>query len=151
MPMSGELIFEKRRDKYDAMFVVRDGRLEEVPCPKQAPIPHDMFHYAVERVLNVRGFAHRVAAGEAAGFRMAPEAESESVERLVEVMQADTWSGRPDPADAIALYDTTCQARGDSALPIGADDIVAIRAEVDRLAALWTATPVGCRLSLPLT
>ena len=89
------VIFEKRDGKYDAMFVERGGALEEIPCPKQPPIPHDMFHYAIERVLEMRGFIHRVAAGEGVGFRMTPEAESEAVERLVETMQADSWSGRP--------------------------------------------------------
>ena len=108
------IIFEKREGKYDAMFVARGGGVEEVPCPKQPPIPHDMFHYAVERVLGLRGFAHRAAAGEGAGFRMQHEATSEAVERLVETMQADSWSGRPLAVDVIALFETTCAARGDT-------------------------------------
>lgn len=142
------IVFEKRDGKYDAMFVERGGKLEEVACPKQRPIPHDMFHYAVEHVLELKGFLHRVAAGEAATFVMTEEEEGESVERLVETMQADSWSGRPPPADVIDLFSTTCEARGSKAIALSEDAIVAIRAEIDRLAAQWEALPVRGRMTL---
>jgi hypothetical protein len=146
----GQLIFEKRGGKYDAMFVARGGKIEEVPCPKQPPIPHDMFHYAVERVLGMRGFAHRAAAGEGVGFRVEREATSEAVERLVETMQADSWSGRPPPAEVIAMFETTCAARGDTSFALSDADVEAIRAEIDRLAAAWNALPVRGRMSLEI-
>ena len=148
--MTGQIIFEKRDGKYDAMFVQRDGKLEEIACPKQRPIPHDMFHYAVEHVMNVRGFFSRAASGEGVGFRMAPEAVSEAVERLVETMQADSWSGRPAPAEVIDLFRTTCAARGDQPIEIDEDAIVAIRAEIDRLADAWAAVPVRGRMTLQI-
>jgi len=142
------IIFEKRAGKYDAMLVDRGAGVEETPCPKQRPIPHDMFHYAVETALEKRGFIHRYAGGEGAGFRMTDEPTSNAVERLVEVMQADCWSGRPDPADVIDLFHTTCAARGDTPFAVDAAAIVAIRAEIDRLAALWEPLPTGGRLAL---
>lgn len=144
------IVFEKRDGKYDAMFVEHDGRVQEVACPKQPPIPHDMFHYAVERVLALRGFIHRTADGDVAGFRMTPEAESETVERLVEAMQADSWSGRPPPDEVIELFNTTCAARGSAPMALNGDAIVAIRAEIDRLAVAWAAVPVRGRLSLDI-
>lgn len=149
--MSGKLIFEKRPGKYDAMLVERGGALDEIPCPKQRPIPHDMFHYAVETVLEKRGFAHRAAAGEGIGFRMTPEANSDAVERLVETMQADSWSGRPDAAEVVDLFLTTCAARGDTPFPLDVAAIDSIRAEIDRLAAAWAAVPERGRLELELT
>ena len=142
------IVFEKRDGKYDAMFVDRGGRMEEVACPKQPPIPHDMFHYAVERVLELNGFIHRVAAGEGAGFRMTPEAESEAVERLVETMQADSWSGRPPPAEVIDLFLTTCSARDTDPITVSEEAIIAIRDEIDRLAEQWNALPVRGRMTL---
>jgi hypothetical protein len=142
------LIFEKREGKYDAMFVERGGRLEATPCPKQRPIPHDMFHYAVERVLGMRGFARRFAAGEGVGFRMAPEPTSDALERLVETTQADCWSERPPPAEVIALFELTCAARGDTPFALNEDDILAIRAEIDRLASEWEKLPVRGRLCM---
>jgi hypothetical protein len=144
------IVFEKRAGKYDAMLVMRDGAVEEVACPKQPPIPHDMFHYAVERVLGKRGFMRRVVEGEPASFRMTGAGVSEAVERLVETMQADSWSGRPDPAEVIDMFHVTCAARGDTPFRLTTDDVVAIRAEIDRLAALWEATPVGGRVTLEL-
>jgi hypothetical protein len=148
--VAGAIIFEKRTGKYDAMFVAGAGGVDEVACPKQRPIPHDMFHYAVETALQKRGFMHRFAAGEGAGFRMAPEGVSEAVERLVETMQADSWSGRPDPAEVIDLFHTTCAARGDVPFALDAAAIEAIRAEIDALARRWDAVPVGGRLELML-
>lgn len=144
------VVFEKRSGKYDVMRVLRGGRIDEIPCPKQRPIPHDMFHYAVETVLEKRGFMHRAAAGEGVGFRMADEPTSNAVERLVEAIQADSWSGRPDPAEVIDLFHTTCAARGDAPFSVDVAAIAAIRAEIDRLAALWEPLPVGGRLELEI-
>lgn len=143
-----QIIFEKRDGKYDAMFVERNGALEEIACPKQPPIPHDMFHYAIERVLELKGFIHRAAAGEGVGFNMTPEAESEAVERLVETMQADSWSGRPPPADVIDMFLTTCAARNTDPITISEEAILAIRDEIDRLAAEWNALPTRGRMTL---
>jgi len=145
-----EVIFEKRAGKFDMMLVMHDGAWSQTPCPKQAPIPHDMFHHAVETTLGGRGFFHRHAAGESDGFRMKPEVVSEALERLVETMQADSWSGRPDPAEVIDLYLTTCAARGDAPIKVTVNDIVAIRGAIDDLAARWALVPVGGRLVLSL-
>ena len=83
------LVFTKGAGKHDTMTVVRDGLADAVvDCPKQGIIPHDMVHYAVESVLHACGFLGRVAAGEAADFRMAAQAESDGGERLVEVSRA---------------------------------------------------------------
>lgn len=143
-----DVVFEKRAGKYDAMLVLKEGKWEATDCPKQAPILHDMFHYVVEAVMARRGFMHRRADGEGAGFRMDSNAESEGIERLVETMQADSWSGRPDPDEVIELFHTTCAARGDEPFGLTGDDIVAIRAAIDELAGRWAAVPVGGRLVL---
>jgi hypothetical protein len=146
--VSGKITFEKRHGKYDAMLVERGGKVAEIECPKQRPIPHDMFHYAVERTLQKRGFFHRAAAGEGVGFRMDAEPTSDAVERLVETMQADSWSGRPAPGEVIDLFATTCAACGAQAFPLTEDDIIQIRAEIDRLAVLWNELPVRGRMTL---
>ena len=145
-----EIIFEKRAGKYDVMRVLQDGKWVDTDCPKQRPIPHDMFHYAVETVLARRGFLHRRADGEGQSFRMSPEKLSESIERLVETMQADSWSGRPDAAEVIDLFHTACAARGDEAIPVSPEDILSIRSAIDDLAVRWDDLPVGGRLTLTL-
>jgi hypothetical protein len=101
-----QLIFTKGPGKYDKMEVIRDGVLaESIECPKQGIIPHDMVHYAVESTLHRRGFIVRVLDGQASSFRMEAEPESDGVERLVEVFQADGWSGwSTSVTDMLDLY-----------------------------------------------
>jgi hypothetical protein len=146
------LIFTKGAQKVDRLEVRRPGRAPELlECPKQGIIPHDMVHYAVEHALHCRGFLSRVAAGEAAEFQMASEAESDGVERLVEVIQGDAWSGGASAAgDLLAMYEVTCGARQCPALPISEVDIDAIRDEIAELSSRWAQVEVGQSLELEL-
>lgn len=146
------LRFIKGGGKTDLMEVIRaDGTIERIDCPKQGIIPHDMVHFAVEDTLNIRGFIGRVAQGEAADFRMASEAESDGVERLVEVMQGDGWSGGATPAaEMIDLYRVTCEARACPMLPVGEADIGAVRERIAALMQAWATVPVGGALELAL-
>lgn len=147
-----EFVFTKGTGKHDRLEVVRtDGRRETIICPKQGIIPHDMVHYAVESVLDRRGFLRRVHDGEDAAFRMAVDADSDAVERLVEVIQGDAWSGGNSPAsEMIDLYRVTCTARACPMLPIDAADIDSVRARIAELSAQWTATAIGQSLRLSL-
>ncbi len=140
-----ELIFTKGAHSSDRLEVRRSGGVvETIECPKQRIIPHDMVHFAVESTLSARGFIHRVASGEKADFRMAAEAESDSVERLVEALQSDAWSdGTSPPEDVIALYHVTCSARGCAPLPVDAAAITALRACIAHLDQRWNVVPVG--------
>lgn len=146
------LTFTKGPRKHDTMSVERDGAPAEViECPKQGILPHDMVHWVVERTLGERGFLSRVVDGEAAAFRMAPDAQSDAVERLVEVVQGDQWSGGTTPAaEMLDLYRVTCHARACPMLDVDEAAIEAVRAEFARLTAEWGAVPVGGSLSLTL-
>lgn len=144
-----EFVFEKLKSgKYDRLRVIRDGKVEEVPCPKIGGIPHDMVHFAVENVMQQQGYMRKVAAGDALSLRMTSDVESDQMERLVEVMQADANSGYPAPADLIDMYRVTCDARGVAPFKVNANDIGAIRDEMRRLEKLWAATPSGGTLAL---
>ena len=144
-----KFLFQKMRTgKYDRLVVERDGRTEEVPCPKIGGIPHDMVHFAVENVMRMRGYLRKVVAGETLSLRMTPDVVSDQMERLVEVMQADANSGFPAPADLIAMYRVTCEARGVVPFDVTLTDIAAIRAEMRRLEKLWDATAPGSTLTL---
>jgi hypothetical protein len=146
-----EISFTKGNGKYDRMTIRRGDRVETVECPKQRIIPHDMVHFAVEDTLQKRGFLGRVLEGEAADFSMAPEAESDSVERLVEVFQGDAWSGGDSaPDDMLDLYAVTCRARECAPLAVTAADIVFIRDRIAELDRAWQALPVGQTLTLAM-
>ena len=145
-----KLVFTKGTGKFDRMEVVRAGQPSElVDCPKQGIIPHDMVHYAVEYTLDARGFLTRVMDGEAAAFQMQAEAQSDAVERLVEVFQGDGWSGGASPpSDLIAMYRVTCQARSCPMLDVDEAAIAQVRAVIADLTARWTAVPAGGVLEL---
>lgn len=144
------LVFTKGPGKHDRMDVMRDdGVSESIECPKQGIIPHDMVHFAVESTLHKRGFVGRVLDGEAATFQMQAEAESDGVERLVEVFQADGWSGwNTAPADMLDLYQVTCKARECEPLDVGPDDIAAVRKRILELTQQWQAVAVGASLAV---
>jgi hypothetical protein len=147
-----QLVFTKGAGKYDRMEIARgDGTIERIDCPKQGIIPHDMVHYAVESTLAKRGFLTRVHEGERADMRMRGEAESDGVERLVEVVQGDAWSGgASDVAAMLDLYRVTCDARACPMLDVEPSDIEAIRARMVELTTQWNALAVGQSLSLRL-
>jgi hypothetical protein len=147
-----KVVFTKGPGKFDSMDVFRpDGTSETVQCPKQGIIPHDMVHYAVEHTLTARGFLRRVGGGESASFRMKPEAESDSVERLVEALQGDAWSGGgSSEQDILDMYQVTCSARGCPALPLSHQDVAAARSAIRMLSSQWDAIPVQGTLELRL-
>ena len=143
------LTFTKGPAKYDWLDIVRDdgSAVPRIDCPKQGIIPHDMVHYAVECVLEARGFLGGVADGAAPKFERG-DAYAEAVERLVETIQAEAWSGPAPAAELVALYHLTCDARCHAGVPVDEAAIDAIRAHMADLDARWKAVPVGGTLSL---
>jgi hypothetical protein len=107
-----------------------DGSVERTDCPKQRIIPHDMVHYVVESTLAKRGFIARVRDGERADMRMRGEAESDGVERLMEVIQGDALD--------CPMLDVTV------------DDHDAVRAQMAELTKRWDALPVWQSLALSM-
>jgi hypothetical protein len=144
-----QIRFTKGTGKYDAMRITRANSVETIACPKQGIIPHDMVHFAVESTLQKRGFLSRVREGEPARFQMGAEPESDGVERLVEVLQADAWSGgNASPVEVLDLYQVTCVARECPALPIAANDIAAIRRHIRALDLRWQSLAAGQSIDL---
>jgi hypothetical protein len=145
-----QLIFTKGSGKHDQMEVMRnDVVAERIACPKQGIIPHDMVHFGVESTLHKRGFVDRILHGEAATFQMESEPESDGVERLVEVFQADGWSGwNSAPADMLDLYQVTCHARQCEPLQLSLEDIDAVRKKLLELTAQWQSLAIGESLAL---
>jgi hypothetical protein len=150
MGLHMQLIFTKGSGKHDQMEVMRNGVVaESIACPKQGIIPHDMVHFGVESTLHKRGFVDRILHGEAATFQMESEPESDGVERLVEVFQADGWSGwNSAPADMLDLYQVTCHARQCEPLQLSLEDIDAVRKKLLELTAQWQLVAIGESLVL---
>lgn len=142
--------FTKRPGKYDQMTVERDdGSTEVLDCPKQRIIPHEMVHFAVESTLRKRGFMTRLRQGEATAA--GADAESDGVERLVEVFQGDAWSGGSAPAaELLDLYAVTCRARACPPLSVAVEDLAAIRSRIEELDRAWQALAVGSMMALAM-
>ncbi len=133
------------------MRIVRDGIAETIDCPKQRIIPHDMVHYAVEHTLQTCGFLRRAGLGEAANFQMTPEPHSDGVERLVEVLQGDEWSGgHTAPDELLELYRVTCEARDCPMLGVTTADVRMVREKIRELDSRWQALAVGESMTLRL-
>jgi hypothetical protein len=82
---------------------------------------------------------------------MAPEPQSDGVERLVEVLQGDAWSGgSATPEDVLELYRVTCGARECPMLPVKPEDIVFVREKIRELDSQWQALGAGESMSLRL-
>jgi hypothetical protein len=108
-----------------------------------------MVHFGVESTLHKRGFVDRILHGEAATFQMESEPESDGVERLVEVFQADAWSGwNSVAADMLDLYQVTCNARQCEPLELSLDDIEAVRKKLLELTGQWQLVAIGESLAL---
>lgn len=146
-----DLSFTKGPAKLDWLDIVRgDGtKVPRIDCPKQRIIPHDMVHFAVESVLEARGFLGEIAGGGTVSFANGEE-PAEAVERLVETMQAEAWAGPAnfDANDLIDLYKITCDAREHPAVPVDRAAIEAIQQLISDLDARWAAVPVGGMLKL---
>ncbi|WP_310497632.1 hypothetical protein [Sandarakinorhabdus sp.] len=152
------LVFTKGAGKYDRLDIVTaDGPLAAIDCPKQGIIPHDMVHFAVESEVVTIGFLGNIAAGGDSGFRAGmDDRHAQSVERLVETVQAEAWggfhgSGGPVPfAEFADMYRVTCEARGDPVLALMPETLAAIRARLSALMAAWAAVAIGGTLVLDM-
>lgn len=144
------LTFTKGTGKTDWLDIVRvhGSAAPRIDCPKQRIIPHDMVHYAVESVMAARGFLGGVAEGGGSGFAAGGDAAAEAIERLVETIQAEAWSGPAATVEVIDLYHVACQARGHAAVPVDAAAVEAIRARMAELDAEWRKVPVGGAMTL---
>lgn len=152
----------------DHIAIVRDdGTRAAFDFPKKGLVPHDAFHYFVERELHMtRGFWGLVAAGmdpaavgalaAAAGHASAKRAsvpgdeivELLQAERLVECFEAESWSGGADDAGIMAMAEAGWRASHVPA-PVGVPQkLGAIRGGVSAFSDDWHGTPVGGTLSL---
>ena len=56
-----KLTFTKQAGKFDNLLIERDNHSREtIHCPKQGIIPHDMVHYAVEKLSLAKGSYQRL-------------------------------------------------------------------------------------------
>lgn len=143
------LTFTKGAEKHDFLNIEREGQtVETIQCPKQGILPHDMIHYAVESVLPCRGFLSLLHEGQPAGFAMGGDRIAEAIEQIVEIFQAEMWSGRVPAADLIAMFEHGQEGQEGAAINFTARHVEMIRAKIADLGAEWEKIPVRGSLTL---
>ena len=156
----------------DSLEALRlDGAPVRFETPHKGPVAHDAVHFFVERAFGLeRGFWGLVATGlspdglqalAAAGGH--PSAARASVpdagivqllqsERLVEVFEADLWSGGQGQADdLLALAGIACANSGVGLPPAPAGAAAAVQADLQAFARAWAGVPRGGEVALVWT
>lgn len=142
------LTFTKGAGKFDTLAF--DTGAPPLACPKQGILPHDLLHLVVEAELDVGAFLTRAAEGTMTSTAVSDDSALQAVERIVETLQADLWSGPATDDALLAIYLHACDARGHPPLPLSPEQLRAMRARVVELGATWDAVPVGGHLELKL-
>lgn len=152
-----------RTGRNEKVAVTRpDGSGAGFTIPSKGPVSHDIVHFCVESVLNLKhGFWGAVASGEepeaiqerakAGGHASAKRATlPESgivpllqVERLVESFEAEGWSGAADDGGLRAMAKAGWAASQVPPLELSDQDIAAIRTLLEDLGGRWQAMPDG--------
>lgn len=148
----------------DDLHVERaDGTSLTSSFPHKGFVPHDAVHFHVELGLGIRdGFWGKVAAGhhpdqiaalaKAAGHasasrRRSPDADfvgAIEAERLVECFEADLWSGGTGDIDTfLATAEVACEHSFVPALPLTAQQIEQVRANLAAFRTQWQTLAIG--------
>jgi len=158
----------------DWIAVTRDdGSRAETRFPHKGPVPHDAVHLFVEAGLGLtKGFWGLIATGrhpeelaelaKAAGHASAKRAgvpdasivELLQAERLVEVFEADLWSGSQSGEGALIELGQTACSYSHVPLPVRPDGSVAtIQMAIANFAHSWGSVPTGdtAEFSWPLS
>ncbi len=132
------LTFTKLTGKYDKLLIQGHGRELAIDCPKQRIIPHDLIHYAIEKVMGLRGFVRLVMEGRPEAELAHADYDALLGEALTETLQAEMWSGTPPDNDAfLDMLATTMESRGQKLKPLEPGLIDKIRAEIEGLTSRW--------------
>lgn len=152
----------------DRIAIARsDGSSAAFTFPKKGPVPHDAFHYFVERELGMRsGFWGLVAGGmnpeevgamaAASGHASAKRAqvpddgivELLQAERLVECFEAESWSGGSDDDGVMAMAQPGWDASLVAAPEGVRERLGAIRAGITNFSECWRAAAIGETMTL---
>jgi hypothetical protein len=135
--------------KNDALVCERpDGTSSTAAMPKQGILPHDAFHFVVEKTLGWTGaFFGQVAAGASLADTTAcfhpvkkspvPPPRVRQIEALIACLEAEQWGGGSDPAGFIAKFSAACRQARTPPPPLTTDDLVRVRLALREFGAAW--------------
>jgi hypothetical protein len=137
--------------------VFSDGSTLNGVMLRQGVLPHEAFHFVVERTLGWHdGFFGQVAQG-AQPDHVAAKLHDPNIDRakniqalqseaLIECLQSEQWGGAVDPATFAHQLILSCRRRGVPPPDITPEEIAAVRTGLREFGAAWRPLPVGATL-----
>jgi hypothetical protein len=137
--------------------VFSDGSVTKAPMARQGVLPHEAFHFIIERTLGWHdGFFGHIARGESVEQVTAKlhdpkidrlkNVQALQSESLVECLQSEQWGGAVDPATFAHTLILTCRRRGVPPPDLTAEEISEVRTALREFGAAWRPLPVGSSL-----
>jgi hypothetical protein len=141
--------------KADTLTCLRlDGSHTAGDMPRQGILPHDAFHFVVEKTLGwhdaffghvERGLsiAHVVNRLHGEKFEWSNSTQALQSEALVECLQAEQWGGASDPVTFVETLVTTCRHHGVPPPEITTEELDAVRRALREFGAAWRPLAPG--------
>jgi hypothetical protein len=134
--------------------VFSDGSTLNGTMTRQGVLPHEAFHFVVERTLGWHdGFFGQVAQGASpdvlmaklhdANIDRAKNIQALQSESLIECLQSEQWGGTVDPATFAHNLIIACRRHGVPPPDITAEEIAAVRTALREFGAAWRPLPTG--------
>jgi hypothetical protein len=135
--------------KNDALVCERpDGTSSTAAMPKQGILPHDAFHFVVEKTLGWTGaFFGQVAAGASLADTTAcfhpvkkspvPPPRVRQIEALIDCLQAEQWGGASDPTAFTAKLAAACRRTRTTPPTLAPADLARVRLALREFGAAW--------------
>lgn len=134
--------------------VFSDGSTLNGVMPRQGVLPHEAFHFVVERTLGWHdSFFGQVAQGTKLeevtaklhdpNIDRTKNIQALQSESLIECLQAEQWGGTVDPALFAHNLIVACRRRGVPPPDITPDEIAAVRTGLREFGAAWRPLPAG--------
>ena len=128
--------------------VYPDGTSTSMPMMRQGVLPHEAFHFVVEKTLGWRDaffgqVSHSARLAEITAklhdpkIDRAKNTQAVQSEALVECLQTEQWGGSVDPAGFALNLLTSCRRRGVPPPDITADELAAVRSALREFGAAW--------------
>jgi hypothetical protein len=131
-----------------------DGTGTAAAMPKQAILPHDAFHFVVEKTLGWSdAFFGQIAAGASLADTTvrfhpvkkspAPPPRIRQTEALIACLEAEQWGGASEPAAFLAKLAAACRRARTTPPPLAPADLARVRLALREFGAAWRPLAPG--------
>lgn len=147
--------------KDDALVCERsDGTSTTAPLAKQGILPHDAFHFVVEKTLGWSdAFFGQIAAGASLADTTvrfhsvkkspAPPPQVHQIEALIACLEAEQWGGASDPTAFLAKLAAACRRSRVTPPPLAPADLARVRLALREFGAAWRPLNPGQSIERP--